>query len=407
MARTKQLPRRNFSILSFTIFNIILATVSALNAPDCSAINNAVVDDKTGIFVCVCDEGYMAASDLGGGNITSSLLCSGSSATPNNATACMLAYASPTDSPVWSGSCEAEDECSAEEITSYDQPMHIGAIFITMVASLAGGLLPLMKLSWMSPVVMNSMKLCGAGVILATGIIHILPEAGAALSNECLPRFFVKDYPNFGYLLCVITMLLLHMLNCFLAKRSHMHCHHIPTKDIYLPTKDIGKLDESAMSSRVAAYLLEVGIAIHSVIIGIELGMETTNFKVLLIAICFHQFLEGFALTCVVLDGKYESLKVPITTAICYSLSEPTGVAIGVGIRATFNGNDPSTLIGMGVIDSLASGVLLYSAIVHMLVPASSLQNDTWANSSSKQKWMQWLALWLGAASMSIIAIWA
>lgn len=48
----------------------------------------------------------------------------------------------------------------------------------------------------------------------------------------------------------------------------------------------------------ITTYILEFGIALHSLIIGITLGVTPgTEFITLLIAISFHQFFEGFALS--------------------------------------------------------------------------------------------------------------
>lgn len=49
---------------------------------------------------------------------------------------------------------------------------------------------------------------------------------------------------------------------------------------------------------QITAYILELGIATHSIIIGLTLGITTgPEFQTLLVAIVFHQFFEGFALS--------------------------------------------------------------------------------------------------------------
>ncbi|KAJ1950456.1 low-affinity Zn(2+) transporter zrt2 [Linderina pennispora] len=46
----------------------------------------------------------------------------------------------------------------------------------------------------------------------------------------------------------------------------------------------------------MATYILEVGIALYSVLVGLALAVSDKDFTVMLVAICFHQFFEGLAL---------------------------------------------------------------------------------------------------------------
>ncbi|KAJ2475131.1 hypothetical protein IWW47_006562, partial [Coemansia sp. RSA 2052] len=46
----------------------------------------------------------------------------------------------------------------------------------------------------------------------------------------------------------------------------------------------------------LATYVLELGIALHSVLIGLALAISDRGFLALFLAVCFHQFFEGLAL---------------------------------------------------------------------------------------------------------------
>ena len=54
--------------------------------------------------------------------------------------------------------------------------------------------------------------------------------------------------------------------------------------------------------SVIIAHLLELGVVVHSVIIGVGLGVTTNHSDLdsLLIAISFHQLFEGLGLECCV-----------------------------------------------------------------------------------------------------------
>jgi zinc transporter 1/2/3 len=72
-----------------------------------------------------------------------------------------------------------------------------------------------------------------------------------------------------------------------------MNHHHHHTQEVgHSHAHGLSLLDES--QRRISTYILEAGIAAHSVIIGVSLGVSTgSEFTGLLIALVFHQFFEG------------------------------------------------------------------------------------------------------------------
>ena len=53
--------------------------------------------------------------------------------------------------------------------------------------------------------------------------------------------------------------------------------------------------------------------------------------------------------------------------ALFFALSTPSGVALGLGIKSTYNDNSPAALGVAGVFDSVSTGILIYMALVRML----------------------------------------
>lgn len=62
----------------------------------------------------------------------------------------------------------------------------IAAVFVIFVASLIGVLLPVAFRNRKEGLVFSCIKQVGSGVVLATGIVHVLPDAAAALSDPAL-----------------------------------------------------------------------------------------------------------------------------------------------------------------------------------------------------------------------------
>ena len=64
--------------------------------------------------------------------------------------------------------------------------LRIVAIFVIFVGSLIGVLLPAAFRSRREGLGFSFVKQIGSGVVLATGIVHVLPDANAALSDPAL-----------------------------------------------------------------------------------------------------------------------------------------------------------------------------------------------------------------------------
>lgn len=58
---------------------------------------------------------------------------------------------------------------------------------------------------------------------------------------------------------------------------------------------------------------------------------------------------------------------VPWVAAVLYASITPLGVAIGLGVRNTYNPDSANAVIISGVLDAVAAGVLLYTGLVELL----------------------------------------
>ncbi len=75
---------------------------------------------------------------------------------------------------------DGEDPCAFVAIPDYSVSLHIGGLFAILGTAFLGTMLPLIVNRYMknvSPVLLACGKLLGAGVILATGFIHMFPAA--------------------------------------------------------------------------------------------------------------------------------------------------------------------------------------------------------------------------------------
>ncbi|KAK3844383.1 MAG: Zinc/iron permease [Linnemannia gamsii] len=161
-------------------------------------------------------------------------------------------------------------------------------------------------------------------------------------------------------------------------------------------------------SREIGTYILELGIALHSVIIGITLGTTVgAEFVSLLIALLFHQFFEGVALGGRIASLQFKRTSVrPWLLSAWFACSTPLGMAIGIGIRTTYEGESVTSLIVQGVFDACSAGILLYTALVQLMSTEIN-SNVAFRESSKGSQVVQFVALWMGAAAMAIVGKWA
>ncbi|KAL8284219.1 hypothetical protein RQP46_004968 [Phenoliferia psychrophenolica] len=206
--------------------------------------------------------------------------------------------------------------------------LRIGAIFVILLTSLVGSLFPVLARrspflrARVPPLVFEFAKLFGSGVILATGIIHLLEPAA---DDELGPMNLIT---NGG---CISD-----------AWGEYPYAVQL-----------------------MAVMLLEFGVIFHSLIIGLTLAVTGADeFNILFIVIIFHQMFEGLGLgTRLAFLTLPKSLeKLPLIGALVYSCVTPIGMAIGLGLRESISMTSASASIAAGVLDSTSAGILIYTA---------------------------------------------
>eukprot|EP00053_Salpingoeca_punica_P016100 m.150208 g.150208 ORF g.150208 m.150208 type:complete len:319 (-) comp16877_c0_seq1:2428-3384(-) len=315
-----------------------------------------------------------------------------------------------------------EDPCALVLEEEYDRPLHIGAIFILMGVSLLGTatpwLLTRMGYSHKDSIIMPCGKLFGAGVIIATGLVHMLGPSMEAFSNtDCLPAVF-SDYEAFSGMIAVLAIMTTHLLQLLAREHAEHNQKNANSKKALLPQSNgngnhgHSESEEGhshslllASEKRITTFALEFGVATHSVIIGIALGVARENFKELLIALSFHQFFEGLALMTVVMEAEFSHVMYRIMFMLFYVTTTPLGIAIGVGINDSYNENGRSALLVNGSLDAISAGILIYDGLCNIIQP--HFMSSGYRDRSVWVKVAQVVCMWTGAGIMSFIGKYA
>ena len=266
-------------------------------------------------------------------------------------------------------------------------------------------------------------------VILSTGFIHMFPEAMGALTDECLSEEW-NVYGAFAGLFAMLAILFMQLIE-FLV---HHQIYRLTNKKQNSPviqtivedlppvstTTVVHHHDEGGHShgfellednahNQIGIYLLEFGITLHSVLIGISLGTtDSSSFVPLFIALSFHQFFEAIALGAQIARLKKKSIIPAIVMIILFTISTPTGVAIGIGIRSnSYNPKAVSTLLVNGIFDSISAGILIYVSLVNLMAAEMGPQCHEFFALKKRLKFLYFIAFYLGVAVMAVIGRWA
>ncbi|BDA43961.1 Fe(2+) transport protein 1 [Coccomyxa sp. Obi] len=299
----------------------------------------------------------------------------------------------------------AETDCYAangptDDVTFATQ-LRVGGLFVILVASAIGAFIPLLSRNNRLPKVFVLGQTFAAGVVLATGFVHVLPDADTALSNPCLG--FTTDFPV-AFVLAAFAAILTLAIEVSIAAllRAGLTPRGVDVKQSAPDEKEQARTQANIMS-----YTLEAGIIFHSIFIGIGYGASTdlNIIKPLSIALLFHQGFEGLALGSSFVLAGYSRLKYGLMAA-AFILITPIGIAIGLGISSSFNSNSRAALASEGAFNSISAGILIHTALVGLLHPMFTEQQGH----PPLKGWLMPFAMIFalaGCGAMCVIAIWA
>ncbi|WOL07861.1 fe(2+) transport protein 1 [Canna indica] len=309
------------------------------------------------------------------------------------------------------------------------------AIATILIASFIGVCLPLFSrsVSALRPDgnIFFVVKAFASGVILATGYMHVLPDSFDNLSSPCLPEKPWSKFPFTGFvamLSAIFTLMVDSLMLTFYNRRkktghsatvvdhespmqdmtpvAHVHGHghgHCGVPQLDLESKE-GQ-ETTLLRNRIIAQVLEMGIIVHSVVIGLSMGASQNpcTIRPLVAALCFHQLFEGMGLGGCILQAEY-GLKMKAILAFFFATTTPFGVALGIGLSNVYRDNSPTALIVVGLLNASSAGLLNYMALVDLL--AADFMGPKLQGSVKLQMYC-YVAVLLGAGGMSVMAKWA
>jgi zinc transporter ZupT len=166
-------------------------------------------------------------------------------------------------------------------------------------------------------------------------------------------------------------------------------------------------LQAHSMRDLVNAYALEISTAVHSFIIGFDLGIMDSNdaqgISILFVALVFHQLVEGIGMGSILQSSRdLLSTWKMVTFITIFSITISCGVVIGLCVNSDENVEIQEGVQGSAT--SLAAGAMIFVSLSELV-----------GNYFNKKEWEErtWLKIWMicgfgaGLAMMAIIGIWA
>ncbi|KAL4923875.1 putative ZIP Zinc transporter [Aspergillus undulatus] len=316
----------------------------------------------------------------------------------------------------------------------YDMPLRIGTLFVVLVTSSIGVFLPmgLVKLPsasinvWASTII----KQFGTGVILSTAFVHLYTHADLMFGNECLGGLEYEATTSAvvmaGIFLSFLTEYIGHRYLLARAARSPSPSQPADNGSNVSPKSAADAVaqphqhntlaglghhhggDPTNPNTKLSVLVMEAGVIFHSILIGITLVVAGDSFyKTLLVVIVFHQFFEGLALGAriALLPGRTFPTKAIMGAA--FALVTPIGMAIGMGVIHSFNGQDRHTLIALGTLDALSAGILVWVGVVDMWARDWVIEGGDMMNAPYGHVTAGGISLIAGMVLMGVLGKWA
>ncbi|KAF7712792.1 Uncharacterized protein PECH_002626 [Penicillium ucsense] len=138
--------------------------------------------------------------------------------------------------------------------------------------------------------------------------------------------------------------------------------------DVETLSCDDSIMDRSFRQQISAFLIMEFGVIFHSVIIGLNLGVTGDEFATLYPVLVFHQSFEGLGI-----GARMSAIPFrrdsPLPWLLCaaYGLTTPIAIAVGLGVRTTYNPDSFTAMVVAGVLDAVSAGILIYTGLVELL----------------------------------------
>jgi len=259
----------------------------------------------------------------------------------------------------------------------------LALLLAILAVGAAGAVLPLMRRgSAQNERILGWGNSFAAGVFLAAGLVHMLPDADEIWTG------LGWDYPMAFALAGFAFAFMLLVEHVLLPEQAHQEVH-APSGERFAR---IAEHHHDALS----AYAVLTALSIHSLLAGVALGAQPDLSRALVIslAIIAHKSAAGFALG-VSLARSPLPTKQSWRLVALFAVATPVGGLVGALVGEILDGRLAANF--EAVFLSIAAGTFIYVATFDILRDEFPAPGGRFA---------KWLVLTMGIGAMGMLAFW-
>ncbi|KAK4039193.1 hypothetical protein C8A01DRAFT_47274 [Parachaetomium inaequale] len=296
--------------------------------------------------------------------------------------------------------------CSCERTDrEYNVPLRIGLLFTILVTSVCPPFCvfaPIVLAKFLSSRANTALliiKQFGPGVLMSTSLVHLFTHAELMFGSECLGELQYEATTAAILMAGLFLSFLIEYLGYrFVERQARKAAAAQGMQGGMVPVQNLKSLE------MVSVYVMEAGVIFYSLIIGLTLVVASDSFLLTL----FIGLVLGSRIAALgtgsnssfsVLGHSHASpsidisssgkttgdednmpgtrpedapaegkvlFHVPMAKKMClagaFALVTPVSMAIGIGVLDVLHGNDPQTIVAVGVLDAFSAGILLWAA---------------------------------------------
>ena len=259
----------------------------------------------------------------------------------------------------------------------------LALLLAILAAGAAGAALPLLRRGTaQDDRILGWGNAFAAGIFLATGLVHMLPDADRMWSG------LGWDYPMAFVLAGFAFVFMLLVEHVVLPEQAH--------QEVHAPSGERFAHAAEHHQDALSAYAVLIALSIHALLAGLALGAEPELARALVIslAIIAHKSAASLALGVSLARSHLPPAQSWRLVAL-FALATPIGGLIGAVVGEAVEGPLGETLEASFL--SIAGGTFVYVATFDIL-------RDEFPAPGGRVA--KWIVLTLGVATMSTLALW-
>jgi len=261
------------------------------------------------------------------------------------------------------------------------------ALILLGAISLVLGLLPVKVASLIKgrsnskwPDLIISYLLCfGAGVLMSTSFVHMLPETRNMLSKAY--EYAEREEPSVpiaevvfiaGFLLVYVIEEITEYMS---LRRAFKNGNSLPKSSS--PERASSEVKVQSVADKVANLMIIVALSIHAVLEGLAIGLQehAPDVWVLFTGVATHKFVIAFCVGMELVNSG-APMKRFLVYMITLAITSPIGIGIGMTMAELMPEETWARQATLGILQGIAGGALVYVTFFEIIAREKAKKDE-------------------------------